>query len=78
MQHLRKFISLFHKEHPDKSTATSKVIDITPPIARPTISPNTKLIKQKQGCSIKNVSKYAKRNDFYNIFDYFSVIKNRE
>ncbi len=36
--YLRKFISTFHKEHPEKPTATSPLLDSTPPMARPIIS----------------------------------------
>ena len=39
VQHLRKLISLFQKDHSDKPTATSPAIDITPPMARPTVKP---------------------------------------
>ncbi len=35
--HLRKLISTFHKEHPEKPTATSLPLDSAPPMARPTI-----------------------------------------
>ena len=33
-QHLKKLISLFHKDHSDKLIATSPAIDTVPPIAR--------------------------------------------
>ena len=36
VQHLRKFINLFHKNHSDKPTATSPAINTAPPMARPT------------------------------------------
>ena len=62
MQHLRKLISLFYKEHPDKPTATSEAIDIVLPIAKLTISPTTKFIKRKQGRSTKDARKRARRN----------------
>ena len=42
VQHLRKLISSFHKDHPDKPTATSEAIDTAPPMARPTIKPAAK------------------------------------
>ena len=35
VQHLRKLISSFYKDYPDKPTATSPIIDIAPPMARP-------------------------------------------
>ena len=37
VQHLRKLISLFHKDHPDKPTATFPAINTAPPMARPTV-----------------------------------------
>ena len=48
VQHLRKHISLFHKDHLDKPTTTFLAIDTAPPMVRPTV----KLIepsKQKRG-----------------------------
>ena len=42
VQHLRKLISLFHKDHPNKPTATSPAIDTAPPTARPTVRPTVK------------------------------------
>ncbi len=44
--HLRKLISTFHKEHPEKPTATSLPLDSAPPIARSTIP---KKPQQKHG-----------------------------
>ena len=52
VQHLRKLISLFHKNHPDKPTTTSLAIDTASPMARPTIRPTvktSKAFKQKRG-----------------------------
>ena len=37
IQHLRKLISSFYKDHLDKPTATSPAIDTAPPIVRPTV-----------------------------------------
>ena len=37
--HLKKFISLFHKNHPDKPTAISKALDIASSMAKPTVRP---------------------------------------
>ena len=48
VQHLRKLISLFHKDHPDKPTATSPAIDTALPMLSPTVRP-TELLKRKQG-----------------------------
>ena len=47
VQHLRKLISLFYKNYPDKSTAISLAINTTPPMVRPTIKP-TKPLKWKK------------------------------
>ena len=44
VQHLRKLISLFHKDHSDKPMATSPAIDTAPPMARP-----TEPLKRKRG-----------------------------
>ena len=71
LQHLRKLISLFHKDHPDKSTATSHAINTIPPMARPTIKP-TGPPKQKRGWPANSINKRAKKNwaafDFYRVF----------
>ena len=40
VQHLRKLVSTFHKDHPDKPTATSPPIDLAPPMAKRTAPPN--------------------------------------
>ena len=45
VQHLRKLISSFHKDHPDKPTATSPAIIIDLPIARPIVKPTIKPIE---------------------------------
>ena len=61
IQYLRKLISLFHKDHPDKPTATSPAIDTAPPMARPTVTP-IKPLKQKQGRLANSTNKRAKKN----------------
>ncbi len=43
--HLRKLISTFHRDHPDKPTATSPPIDSASPMARPTVRPETSINK---------------------------------
>ena len=60
VQYLRKFISLFHKDHSDKPNATSSAIDTAPPMARPTVKP-AKLLKQKQGQPVNSTNKRAKK-----------------
>ncbi len=56
--HLQKLISTFHKEHPEKSTATSPPQDSAPPMARPTI---LKKPKQKRGWQSKGANKCGRK-----------------
>lgn len=49
IQHLRKLISIFYKDHPNKLIIILKVIDITIPMAKTIIKLTVKLTKQKQG-----------------------------
>ncbi len=56
--HLRKLISTFHKEHPEKSIATSPPLDSAPPMARPTIP---KEPKQKRGRPSKGANKQGRK-----------------
>ena len=37
VMHLRKMVNTFHKDHPEKPTATSTPLDSAPPMAGPTI-----------------------------------------
>ena len=71
VHYLRKLISSFYKDHPDKPNATSPAIDTPPPMARPTIKP-TEPFKQKWGWSANSTNKRAKINgaafDFYRVF----------
>ncbi len=46
VQHLRKLINTFHKNHLDKATAISPLINSVPPIAR--LSKRIKALKTKQ------------------------------
>ena len=79
VQHLRKLISLFHTEHPDKPTATSPAIDTAPPMARPIVKP-TEPPKRKRGRLANNTNKRAKKNwavfDFYRVFGRIRVFFN--
>ena len=52
--HLRKLISTFHKEHPEKPTAISSPLESTPPMTRPTVP---KKPKQKYGRPNKGANK---------------------
>ena len=47
VQHLRRLINSFYKDHPDKPIATFLAIDTAPPMARPIVNP-TEPPKQKQ------------------------------
>ena len=84
VQHLKKLISSFHKDHPDKPTAISKAIDTAPLMARPIIKPEAKPTvkptapKRKRGRSPgKSTNKRVKKNwaafDFYCVFGLFEV-----
>ena len=56
VQHLKKLISSFHKDHLDKPTATSPAIDTAPSMARP-----TEPLKQKRGRPTGRAKKRTKR-----------------
>ena len=61
VQHLKKLISSFHKDHPEKLTATFPCIDSAPPMAGPIVKPTAKTTtKQKRGRPANNASKQAK------------------
>ena len=63
VQHLKKLISLFHKNYPKKPTATSLPIDSTPPMPRPTVKPIAKsTTKEKWDQPTNNANKRAKKN----------------
>ena len=46
--HLRKMISTFYKDYPEKPTATSSPFDSTPPMAKLSVKPVKHSAKQKQ------------------------------
>ena len=58
VQHPKKLINSFHKDHPEKLTATSPPIDSASPMARPTVRPTR--LKQKQDRLAGGASKRAK------------------
>ncbi len=64
--HLYKLISTFHRDYPEKLTATSLPIDSAPLMARPTVKPRAKAssTKQKQGRPAKanGTNKRAKKD----------------
>ena len=49
VQHLKKLINSFYKDHPEKPTSTFSPIDSAPLIARPTVKPTKPTTKQKRG-----------------------------
>ena len=61
VQHLRKLISSFYKDHPDKPTATSPTINTVSPMASPTIK-STGLPKQKRRRPTNITNKQTKTN----------------
>ena len=60
-QHLRKLISLFYKDHPDKPIATSPAIDIASPMARSTVK-LIESLKQNRGQLVNNTHKQTNKN----------------
>ena len=58
IQHLKKLINCFYKEHPEKSIATFPPIDSFPPIARPIVRPTP--FKRKWGRPAGGTSKRAR------------------
>ena len=57
VMHLRKMVSIFHKDQPEKPTATSEPLDSAPPMTKPTTQLSA---KQKQGRSSGRAKKRAK------------------
>ena len=56
VQHLRKLISSFHKDHLDKPTATSLAIETASPMTSPTVK-LTGPLKQKRGQPANSTNK---------------------
>ena len=59
VQHLRKLVSIFHKDYLNKLTATSPPMDLAPPIAKRTAPPNVNG-KRKRGQPVGSMRKKAK------------------
>ena len=57
VQYLRKLISSFYKDYPDKPTVTSPAIDTIPLMARPIVRP-IKPLKQKRGRPTERATKH--------------------
>ena len=62
VQHLKKLISLFHKDHPKKPTATFLLLNFALPITRPIVKPARPITKQKQGQPANSANKRGKKN----------------
>ena len=61
--HLRKMISAFHKDHPEKPTATSSLLNSTSPMAKLSVKPPVKsFVKRKSSRPISS-TKWAKKCD---------------
>ena len=80
VQHLKKLISLFHKDQPVKPRTILKAINTASLMARPTINPAAKptTLKQKQSqLSGNSTNKQVKMNwamfGFYYVFNYFKM-----
>ena len=59
VQHLRKLVSTFHKDYPNKSIATSLLIDLALPMAKCTVPLNVNS-KRKYGRPVGSIRKKAK------------------
>ena len=59
VQHLRKLVSIFHKDHSNKPTAISSPIDLAPPMAKRNAPPNVNG-KRKRGRPVGSVWKKVK------------------
>ena len=63
VQHLKKLISSFYKDHLKKATATSLPVNSVLLIAKPTVKPTAKsTTKRKQGRPANSANKWAKKN----------------
>ena len=56
VQYLKKLISSFYKNHPEKPTTTSLRINFVPPMAKPTVKSIKPITKKKQSRSCKTVN----------------------
>ncbi len=87
IQHFQRLVSTYHRDYPEKPTATSSPVDFAPLMARPTDKPTNKS-KRGQLAKAKGANKLAKKSwvfDFYLVFgsvsskakDSFSVMWSR-
>ena len=70
VQYLGKLITSFYKDHPEKPTATSPLINSAPPMTRPIAKPAKPITKRKQGRPINNANKQAKKNWIFCSFSH--------
>ncbi len=77
--HLCKLFSTFHRDHPEKQTATSPPIDSAPPMARPKVKLRAEILskqKSKRPSDNSSTSKRAKKtwtSSFYLVFGLLSI-----
>ena len=62
VQHLKKLISSFHKDHLEQPTVTSSLVDFAPPMARLTVKRARPITKWKRGRPANSANKQAKKN----------------
>ena len=76
IQHLRKLVSTFHKEHPEKPTATSTQVNSVPVIAKPAVklgyANEQKWSRPAKATDINKPVKKSWAFDFYLVFDPIS------
>ena len=73
VQHLKKLIRLFHKNHSEKLTATFLHINSALAMARPTVKSTAKSItKRKQSRPVNSTNKWAKKNWSFYLFFHLS------
>ena len=71
IQHLRKLISLFHKDHLKKPTAIFLPINSAPPMARLTVKPTAKsTTNRKRDQPGNSANKQAKKNWTFYLFPH--------
>ena len=77
VQHLRKLISSFYKNHPKKPIAISPPVDFAPPMAKPTVKLARLIRKQKQSQPVNSANKWAKKNWTFYLFSHVTSSRPR-
>ena len=72
VHYLRKLISSFHKNHPEKPSATFPTIDSSLLMARPTVKPARSIIKRKRGRLANSTNKQAEKNWTFCLFSHMT------